>query len=90
MSNVIDIQSYKAKKTEKEEYINEIKYYRQCLAKHQFQLEKLLARKHVLFRKYKEKVLKANIKSDKQCIAIYTMLFREEISSFDEGLSKII
>ena len=73
----------------KKEYIEEIDYFVKCLYKHQRQEAKLLAKKIALFRNYRLKVIHANIRADKQCINIYTLLLNGDVSSFNEGFKKI-
>lgn len=73
----------------KREYIEEINYFVEWLYKHQRQEAKLLAKKIALFRNYRLKVIHANIRADKQCISVYTLLLNGEVSSFNEGFKKV-
>lgn len=73
----------------KREYIEEINYFVEWLYKHQRQEAKLLAKKIALFRNYRLKVIHANIRADKQCISIYTLLLNGEVQSFNEGFKKV-
>lgn len=81
MGKIVNMQEW----INKQEHLNEIRYYVKQLEKHQLQYSILVHKKVAIFRKSRLRLLEGLIKSDREGIKIYTLLYDGKASTFDEA-----